>query len=158
MSTRIAALEAELNRAIAAATVAQQRLSAARNEADLPDRQAIFTRAEVRAIRREKAAEFRECVPIIMDAARGTKGPYANLAAAAANATPATRAELAWVEMLSMASEIVGAQKRGEQPSPEDIAAYTRAAGIAAGKVVEMPSGDLAKQIIAAGRKARGET
>jgi hypothetical protein len=157
MSNRIARLEAELAHHLAAATTAQTALSAARLDADLPDPQAFYTRAEVRAIKREKAAEFREVIPIIMDAARGVKGQYAGIAEAAANAVPATRAELAWIDTLALASEIVGAQKRGEQPSQEDLAAYTRAAGIAAGKVVEMPSGDLARQIILAGKKRRGE-
>jgi hypothetical protein len=156
MSTRIAALEAELNRAIAAATVAQQRLSAARTQADLPDRQAFFTQAEVRAIRREKAAEFRECIPIIMDAARRTPGPYAKLAAAAANAVPATRAQLAWVDTLALASEISKAAARGETPSVEMANEFLKAhAAASSNNVVKMP--DLAQRIVAAGRKARNE-
>ena len=157
-STQITRLEAELNRAIDAASAVQRRLTAARNEADAPDPKAFFTAGEVRAIRREKAAEFRECIPIIMSAARNTKGgPYARLAYAAANAVPATRAELAWVDILAMADEIVKAQARGETPSVEMAQDFLKANAIAAGKVVEMPSGDLAKQIIAAGRKARNE-
>jgi hypothetical protein len=156
-NAQIIRLEAELARHLAAATTAQKALSAARNGADLPDPQAFFTRAEVRAIKREKAAEFREVIPIIMDAARGTKGPYANLAAAAANAVPATRAELAWIDMLAMADEIVKAQARGETPSVEMAQDFLKANAIAAGKVTELPADETARAIIRAGARRRGE-
>ena len=50
---KIRAMEIHLRNAVKAALTAQERLSAAREAAGLPDPQVIFTHADVKAMRRE---------------------------------------------------------------------------------------------------------
>jgi hypothetical protein len=158
-------LEAELKAAIKVALAAQNKLSAARDRADLPDRQSVYTADEVSEIYKANHAELLAIIPSIWDSARGIRGPYTHLAEAFAGARRMEAADpvgyrnrMASFEVHVLAHQIVEAAERGEKPSQKDLDAFTRASAIAAGKVVEMPSGDLAQQIIAAGRKRRGET
>ena len=64
---------------------------------------------------------------------------------------------MAWVQMMDTANEIVKAEARGERPSLAMAQDFLKANAIASGNVVELPSNDLARQIIAAGRNARNE-
>jgi hypothetical protein len=155
-------LEAELKAAIKVAQAAQRKLSAARDRADLPDPQSLYVSSEVDEIYKANHAELLAIIPSIVDSARGVKGPYAHLAAAAAKAADPkyyaeTRAQIAQIEMLSMADEIVRAAEHGQRPTRATAEAFERASAIARGRLVELPTDETARAIIRAGAKRRGE-
>jgi hypothetical protein len=157
-------LEAELKAAIKVAQAAQNKLSAARDRADLPDPQSFYTSAEVNEIYKANHAEWLAVVPAIVNDVRGVNAVRnAGLAAAAARyANPGTwdaamRAQMAWVAMMDTANEIVKAQARGEQPSLALAQDFLKANAIAAGRVVELPVDETARAIIRAGARRRGE-
>ncbi len=104
---------------------------------------------------RELRAVAKACRP----AAKNEFVPFAHLAAGS-NFDPNDPKHLAmidWINTCARASEIVraAAAKESAVATAADI---LRSAKIARGEIVELPTGEAARAIIAAGKQRRGET
>jgi hypothetical protein len=103
---------------------------------------------------RELRAVAKACRP----AAKGEFVPFAHLADPKFNPNdPKHLAMIAWINTCAKADEIVRAAAAKES-AVATAAEILRSAKIARGEIVELPTGEAARAIIAAGKQRRGET
>jgi hypothetical protein len=138
MTTNIKAMEMHLRNAVASALAAQQRLSAARRSAGLPQtKPAIYTAAEVREQRVEWYAEWRGHMLGLMNAQHNPKyRRLAQMAISAHNKVTKAQSTAKLADQISAAGDTARAGGPELRPTglPADI--------LAAGKKRRIPRGD----------------
>jgi hypothetical protein len=164
----IKSLEAAMARAVEGATLAQANLDAARKRLGLKaEPKQFYTAAERRAERLVRDEQERQNYRGIVETARiiyrPTKAEQEYDERMRRPITPRERAEIAWLDTLAKADAIVR-ERAAEKAAAAKAATVTatadailRAGKIARGEIVELPTGETARAIIAAGRKRRTE-
>jgi hypothetical protein len=144
-------LEVALARAVEVAARAQSDLTTAQKRLGVEATpKQFFTAAEVRAVMRDHEEREQQNRLVIMDVCRMTYAPTKQELAdkeRARNAPPLTRENLAWIDLVSQAHEIMMAAER-EKTTTVTAAAILRAGKIRRGEIVELPTGEAARAAI----------
>jgi hypothetical protein len=143
-------LEDALARAVKAAAIAQANLITAQERLGIQATPLFYTAAEMRAVMRERDEREQQNRLAIVEACRVTHAPTKQELAdqeRRRNSPPLTRENLAWLDLVCRAHEIVQADKTKKETVAPDRH----------GKVVELPTDAAARAIIRAGRTRRGE-